>query len=176
MGNTEISARNILKIEYNYSTIDIYMKDGTIERNVNYNNGFMDNKYQLNRLENYLGRKYSSHVDAQLDKKIKEANNERCPIRFLLHDIIFDDTNNDTNKNKNRNNNTNNKRMEYFKDMMSYNKLTVHRVHFESMFNKVLANDESVYSQEFYDKWNTEKTNFLNNLKKKIDNFNQSKL
>lgn len=188
MGNTTThNINNIAKIEKNNFGDDlykIYMKDGTILQYV-----YIANKISLLRLENYLRVPYSQKVTESEKTKISEANKEKISIRLLEHTFYFPETQETQRQyTQGQGQYTQGQKKQYrtparehfaklyLSDMMSYNKLVVHRVHFEALFNKVLENNDEIYSDEFRSKWNTEKDKFLNILNGKIENFHKSKL
>lgn len=190
MGNTTThNINNVAKIEKHNVGDDlyrIYMKDGSILQYV-----YISNKISLLRLENYLRVPYSQKVTESEKTKIFEANKEKVSIRLLEHTFYFPETQETQRQGQGQYTQgqyTQGQKKQYrvparehfsklyLSDMISYNKLVVHRVHFEALFNKVLSNDDEIYSDEFRTKWSNEKEKFLSILSGKIENFNKSKL
>lgn len=162
MGNT-IFIEDIMDVSRTENYLYIHNKDGSKYHYV------IDNEYQLARVFVYFNKHQNLKLSADLIKKIKEANNEKVPIKFLDGDIIFrkdQQTPQQTWKQKST-------RSLFVYDMMKYNKLMVHNVHFTAMFNDVLANEPKIYTEEFITRWNTERQKFLDLLVKKIDGMKQ---
>jgi hypothetical protein len=175
MGNTPIYLNRIIKMEKGSRKghYNVFLKNGDIVQVP------IDNPLCVLRIENYLRQPYSIEVDNHTKQKISEANKEKVPIVTPEYVFYFDDPFQVTSSFQNPapvSHTSSYVRKEYVSDMMAYNKLTVHRIHFEALFNDVLANKPEIYEKTFRDRWSQEKEKFLKSLTNKINNFNVSKL
>jgi hypothetical protein len=158
MGNV-IQIEDVMDVSRNDSQLIVHSKDGSTYRYI------INNEYQLARVFVYFNKHQNLKLSSDLIKKIREANNEKIPIKFLDGEIVF----RKDQQNPQRTWDQNSTRLSFVHDMMKYNKLMVHNVHFTAMFNDVLANEPKIYTEEFITKWNTERQKFLDLLVKKID-------
>ncbi len=156
--NININIKDILKIEkelFFNICYRIILKNGSI-----YLASIED--FHLLRLENYLRMPYSKMVSDQTKLRISQDNKNGVPIVLSDITIVFKEPTSQTYSNI---------KHTYIRDIIAYHKLLVHRGAFESIITKVLENKEEIYTQEFQNRFNTERDKFLELLKKKTETF-----
>ena len=152
MGNITIRHNEIVKIE---RVFEGYYKIKLTNGNVH----SVHTKDYFNVLRvMLLTNQVTQFEDVQLAKTL---NSKKVPIILDTVEIVFDSS-------YNSNSNSSGSRNSFIQDIIKYQKLTVHRVHFEALFEDVLKNNEKIYSKEFQEKWEKEKNDLIKNISGKL--------